>query len=189
MLFDAYTQDIEVARYMVWRPHTALAETEAFIAQCIQDWAAGHRQPYVVALREDVHHAVGMLEARTPSHVVDIGYVLARSLWGRGSCPRPSARSQRLRWQCQASFASRLRAMSRTAPLRAHWRSQASCGRHGLSATRFIQTSALSLVHASCMRVAGSMCPNPSIERTRSGLRPPWSVEAVEKPGLRIYRR
>ncbi|MGH8593729.1 MAG: GNAT family N-acetyltransferase [Gammaproteobacteria bacterium] len=87
MLFDAYTQDIEVARYMVWRPHTALAETEAFIAQCIQDWAAGHRQPYVVALREDVHHAVGMLEARTPSHVVDIGYVLARSLWGRGLMP------------------------------------------------------------------------------------------------------
>lgn len=86
-LFDAYTQDIEVARYTVWRPHTALGQTEEFIAQCIGGWADGLRQPYVLAFREQEQQPIGMLEARMLSHTVDIGYVLARGHWGAGLMP------------------------------------------------------------------------------------------------------
>jgi len=86
-LFDAYTRDPEVARFMVWRPHEALAETEAFIAGCIHAWGAGVRWPYVLALREDVQQPIGMLEVRVRSHTIDLGYVLARRHWGQGLMP------------------------------------------------------------------------------------------------------
>ena len=90
-LFEAYTQDREVARFMIWRPHADLSETEAFIENCIQDWADGLRRPYVLAFREDEARAVGMLEARQLGHAVDIGYVLARRHWGRGLMPEAVA--------------------------------------------------------------------------------------------------
>lgn len=86
-LFDTYTQDLEVARYTVWRPHTSIVETEEFIAGCIRGWLSGVRLPYVIALRDVPDGAVGMLEARPLSHLVDIGYVLGRPYWGKGLMP------------------------------------------------------------------------------------------------------
>jgi RimJ/RimL family protein N-acetyltransferase len=87
LLFKSYTQDIEVARYTVWRPHTTLAETEAFIAQCIRNWTSGANKPYVLVPTEEPQQPIGVLEARTLSHIVDFGYVLSRSYWGRGLMP------------------------------------------------------------------------------------------------------
>lgn len=86
-IFDAYAQDPEVARHMVWRPHQTVAETEGFIARCIQGWASGQSRPYVLALHDSEHLPLGMLEARILSHSIDIGYVLARVHWGQGLMP------------------------------------------------------------------------------------------------------
>lgn len=86
-MFDAYTQAAEVARYMVWRPHTAVAQTESFIAECIALFGEGARRPYVLALQEAPDAPIGMLEARASGHTVDIGYVLAAAYWGRGLMP------------------------------------------------------------------------------------------------------
>jgi [ribosomal protein S5]-alanine N-acetyltransferase len=86
-LFEAYTQDPEVARYMTWRPHTSLAETEEFIAGCVRDWLSGLRLPYVLTLRDAADRAIGMLEARPRSPLFDIGYVLSRAHWGKGLMP------------------------------------------------------------------------------------------------------
>jgi len=87
LLFEAYTRDPEVARFMAWRPHAALAETEAFIAECMQAWGSGVRWPYVLALREHVHQPIGMLEVRVLSHTINLGYVLAHRHWGQGLMP------------------------------------------------------------------------------------------------------
>lgn len=86
-LFEAYTQDGEVARYLMWRPHTVVSQTEEFIAQCIRDWDAGLRRPYVLAFLDRTQEPVGMLEARILQHTIDIGYVLARDQWGAGLMP------------------------------------------------------------------------------------------------------
>jgi [ribosomal protein S5]-alanine N-acetyltransferase len=85
-IFEAYTQDAEVAKYMVWRPHKELSETSAFLASCVASWEERTRLPYVLTLAE-ADTAIGMLEARPKSHIVDVGYVLARSYWGRGLVP------------------------------------------------------------------------------------------------------
>jgi RimJ/RimL family protein N-acetyltransferase len=85
--FEGYTQDIEVARYTVWQPHVSLAQTEAFITECIQDWHSGIALPYVMALRSDLERLIGVIEVRPRSHDADIGYVLGRSYWGNGLMP------------------------------------------------------------------------------------------------------
>ena len=86
-IFNAYTQDIEVARYMVWRPHLAVAESEAFIAECIQAWDGSERMPYVLAFRGAEQQPIGMLDTRVLGTKLDIGYVLAPQYWGRALMP------------------------------------------------------------------------------------------------------
>lgn len=86
-IFRAYTQDPLVCRFMVWKPHASEAETQAFIASCIAAWEEGVRMPYVVAERGPSSPAIGMLEARMQGFTVDLGYVLARSHWGKGYMP------------------------------------------------------------------------------------------------------
>jgi [ribosomal protein S5]-alanine N-acetyltransferase len=92
-IFDAYTQDAEVPRYMTWRPHTVLAESEDFMRKCLSDWNVGHRRAYVLAFRDDPRLPIGMLDARehthigVHAHILDLGYVLARPHWGLGLMP------------------------------------------------------------------------------------------------------
>jgi len=72
---------------MVWHPHTDVATTESFIAECIAAAKAGTRMPYVLSERDAPESVVGMLEARPFAHKVDLGYVLTPSVWGRGYMP------------------------------------------------------------------------------------------------------
>ena len=34
-IFGTYAQDEEVARYLIWRPHHSLTETQAYVERCI----------------------------------------------------------------------------------------------------------------------------------------------------------
>jgi [ribosomal protein S5]-alanine N-acetyltransferase len=85
-IFQAYAQDPQVCQYMIWLPHTSQADTEAFIASCIQAWDNALRFPYVIT-RTDSDTAIGMLEARAQGSTIDIGYVLARTHWGQALVP------------------------------------------------------------------------------------------------------
>jgi RimJ/RimL family protein N-acetyltransferase len=81
--FESYTANPEVSRYMTWRPHRSVAETEQFLRRCEEVWAKGLAFPWSLWLKSDGAFA-GMLEARVKQHSVDIGYVLAPRLWRRG---------------------------------------------------------------------------------------------------------
>jgi RimJ/RimL family protein N-acetyltransferase len=83
-LFHAYTQDADVARYMTWRPHSMLSETEGFIAFCMKAWAEDRSRAYLLVPHGHGDVPVGMLDARLHPHTVDIGYVLQRQYWGAG---------------------------------------------------------------------------------------------------------
>lgn len=82
-MFAAYTQDAEVARYMVWHPHASLDDTREFAASCVAQWRAGLARSYVITSAASGRF-VGMLEARPRGHIVNIGYLLARNHWGQG---------------------------------------------------------------------------------------------------------
>jgi len=82
-MFASYTQDADVARYMVWQPHASAEATRDFIAGCVAQWNAGSPYPYIITLKSS-GRLIGMLEARPSAHIVNIGYVLARQHWGQG---------------------------------------------------------------------------------------------------------
>lgn len=82
-LFEAYAQDPEVARYMIWRPHRDLHETRAFLDRCERAWQDRTAFPWTLWMKDDGSLA-GMVEARLHGTSVDIGYVLQRKLWRRG---------------------------------------------------------------------------------------------------------
>jgi ribosomal-protein-alanine N-acetyltransferase len=91
-IFEAYAQDPDVCRFMIWRPHRELAETRAFLARCVRGWEVGSSFAYaILAPTRDAARVVGMLDARPLWHLIDIGYVLARSAWGQGLMPEAIA--------------------------------------------------------------------------------------------------
>jgi ribosomal-protein-alanine N-acetyltransferase len=86
-IFHGYAQDPAVTRYLIWRPHRSLAETEEFLQGAIADWSNGTQLQWVITRATD-GAVIGMLAARLEgSHRVSVGYVLARPEWGKGYVP------------------------------------------------------------------------------------------------------
>jgi len=86
VIFESYTQDPLVCRFLVWQPHKSVATTREFIASCIEAWKSDARRPYVITEKSS-SVAIGMIEARIQNSTIDLGYVLARSYWGKGLMP------------------------------------------------------------------------------------------------------
>jgi RimJ/RimL family protein N-acetyltransferase len=82
-IFHAYAQDAEVTRYVQWRPHSGIQETEQYLTECVAGWGNGSRFPWVIALKEG-GELIGMVEVRVNGFKADVGYVVARPFWGRG---------------------------------------------------------------------------------------------------------
>ena len=78
--FETYTANPAVSRYMTWRPHRSIADTEAFLRRCEEVWERREAFPWSLWLKADRSFA-GVLEARVKAHAVDIGYVLVPRLW------------------------------------------------------------------------------------------------------------
>lgn len=82
-IFTGYAQDPEVVRFLIWRPHHALADTDSYIADCLSTPADKSRS-YALIAREG-GQLLGNFALRRPNlHRLDFGYVLARQYWGRG---------------------------------------------------------------------------------------------------------
>ncbi len=82
-IFAGYAQDPEVVRYLSWRAHRRLAETEAYVDRCLMAPATRSRTYALVGRAEG--RLLGAFELRLPEpHRLDCGYVLARPFWGRG---------------------------------------------------------------------------------------------------------
>jgi ribosomal-protein-alanine N-acetyltransferase len=80
-IFRAYGQDAEVTRFLTWRPHRSVAETEAYVTACSR---ATRERTYAIVGRAagDVLGAFALRQE--VGHRVEFGYVLARRAWGRG---------------------------------------------------------------------------------------------------------
>jgi RimJ/RimL family protein N-acetyltransferase len=85
-IFDGWAQDQEVTRYLTWRPHRRIEETEDFVQRCIAAWEHERRFPYMITLKE-TGEVVGMIDPRIEGPKVGIGYGAARAHWGKGYVP------------------------------------------------------------------------------------------------------
>jgi len=82
-IFDAYAQDREVTRHLLWQPHSSVETTREFLEQCKKWWEAATVFPYVITRRTD-RELLGMIDCRLHGHRAAFGYVLARRYWGEG---------------------------------------------------------------------------------------------------------
>ena len=83
-IFETYATDPLAARFMTWRVHRDVTETESFLATVLPLMEQGARQ--ILALFETTQpdRLIGLFEARFDAHRMDVGYVLGRRYWGRG---------------------------------------------------------------------------------------------------------
>jgi RimJ/RimL family protein N-acetyltransferase len=85
-IFTGYTQDAEVTKYLIWRPHENIEETRDFLRRCISAWEEGSAFPWIITRKED-ERIIGMIECRIKGFGLNIGYALGRAHWGRGYMP------------------------------------------------------------------------------------------------------
>ena len=82
-IFSEYAQDVEVTKYLIWRPHQQITETIEFLTGCLARWESGEEWSWVITPKGN-DRAIGMVSCRMRGHAVDLGYVLARPYWNRG---------------------------------------------------------------------------------------------------------
>jgi len=82
-IFDGYAQDEEVVRYLIWRPHRSLSETQAYVERCIATPSEVERTYMVLGRDDNMVRGAFALRQRAP-HRLDCGYVLARPWWRQG---------------------------------------------------------------------------------------------------------
>ena len=82
-IFSAYAQDLEVTRYMTWRPHKNIGETYRIVELMLKLWDEGEAYSYVITLKNS-DSAIGMISMHPEGFKVSIGYVLARPYWSKG---------------------------------------------------------------------------------------------------------
>ena len=85
-VFTGWTQDKEVTRYLTWRPHQQIEQTQEFIRNCLSAWEQEMRFPYMICLKDN-SDVIGMIDPRIEGSKVGIGYVAARAYWGKGYIP------------------------------------------------------------------------------------------------------
>jgi len=84
-IFAAYAQDADVARYLTWRPHEAIAQTIEYLRRCEEGWLSGRDLTWALTFRgADEREVIGMFGVRPEGFKPNIGYVLARPRWGQG---------------------------------------------------------------------------------------------------------
>lgn len=85
-IFEGWAHDREVTRYLTWRPHKKIEQTQEFVRNCLLAWENQTRFPYIITLTEN-GEAIGMIDPRIEGPKVGIGYGIARAHWGKGYIP------------------------------------------------------------------------------------------------------
>ena len=82
-IFSVWAQDAEVTRYLAWRPHASIEDSAAHARRCETSWDNGSNFVWMI---EELGSCtpVGSIAAHPDGHRVSLGYLVARSAWGRG---------------------------------------------------------------------------------------------------------
>jgi RimJ/RimL family protein N-acetyltransferase len=82
-IFEGYAQDPEVTRYLTWKPHQNIRDTEQFLLACRRLWREEKDFAYAITIKED-DRAIGMFALHQLKLKIEVGYALARPYWGKG---------------------------------------------------------------------------------------------------------
>ncbi len=82
VIFEKWTQDADISKYMTWAPHKNIQETKQFINYCLDSWDKSNCT-WIIE-NKDSSEIIGSFAARYEDHKIDIGYLLIKSHWGKG---------------------------------------------------------------------------------------------------------
>jgi RimJ/RimL family protein N-acetyltransferase len=82
-MFARYSHDVEVARYLSWKPHRSIEDTLEYVRLRLGDNTQGLSTNYLILCRES-GQLLGSIGGRNKVPLVEFGYCLARDSWGRG---------------------------------------------------------------------------------------------------------
>lgn len=82
----AYASDPEVARYVLWEPHSSVSDTRAFIRDLRRRIHGGYPSSWVITLRTSgrVIGTIGFMWYSAENSSAELGYSLSRSYWNHG---------------------------------------------------------------------------------------------------------
>jgi [ribosomal protein S5]-alanine N-acetyltransferase len=83
-VFARYAGDPAVTRFLGWRTHETLPDTQLFMACCDAEWRQGGVGPYLIQSRDSGALLGSTGLRRSSSQQAATGYVLARDAWGQG---------------------------------------------------------------------------------------------------------
>jgi RimJ/RimL family protein N-acetyltransferase len=83
-IFERYASDAEVTRYLSWRQHHSLEDTDVFLAFSDGEWSRWGCGPYLVFARDDGTLLGSTGLAFESRELASTGYVFARDAWGQG---------------------------------------------------------------------------------------------------------
>ncbi len=81
-----YSRDPEVARYVLWREHTSVADTRSYIRYIISQYKRGKPSSWAIARQTDdrMIGTIGFSWVDDCHNSGELGYSLARSEWNKG---------------------------------------------------------------------------------------------------------
>jgi ribosomal-protein-alanine N-acetyltransferase len=91
-IFACYAQDEAVTKYLTWKPHQSIEETQAFIAGRIDAWDKGDDLTWAVTTVDG--HLIGAISLRIDGFKADFGYVIGRKFWGNGQSAIAGSKSE-----------------------------------------------------------------------------------------------
>jgi len=83
IIFNRYSQDSEVVRYLSWRAHTSVLQTRQFLKHCLSAHTQEASRAWVIEDKQD-HELFGMIDLRWEETSASFGYVIAKRYWGQG---------------------------------------------------------------------------------------------------------
>ena len=81
-MFQAYAQDPAVTRFLTWRPHRSLADTQLFLRASAPRWEEGTEHQWLLRRRDGA--LVGAIALRPKGFKAEIGYLIAQPHWRQG---------------------------------------------------------------------------------------------------------
>ena len=83
-MFERWTSDDEVTKYVTWITHQSVEETKALLARWVAEYERPERLNFAIELKDGGGLIGGIDVVKYLDGVPVIGYNLSRACWGRG---------------------------------------------------------------------------------------------------------
>ncbi len=85
-MYETWTSDPVVARYMRWRTHTSVMETRLTVSHWVQNYRRGGYE-WAVCLKDGtLIGSIGIMDVSKADRSAEVGYCIARPYWNQGYC-------------------------------------------------------------------------------------------------------